>query len=244
MSRSEFSEFKPQVLEVCQKYWSFRKTLPTWFTFAWPTFLCFVVAIGIVTIIYSQTGSVKQNTYYVGLAVMFAVPYLLSTIAWLVRNKMTMFSSNDEAVDHQLLSLVEAWNARLAGRGYLVYENRRGMRGEERLVRELRLNAGTQPPTQLGEPVAMPTAVVIPAGMGPGSIFQAPNPASGALFQVTVPDGMGPGMAMQVQPPPAPRATQQIIEKYKGTVALVSAGGDHSVALVPTQSEVHQESHL
>ena len=164
---------------------------------------------------------------------------------WIVeefRAFSTKWGANDQAVDQQLFALIEMWNARLAGRGYLVYEIRFGKRRarEAKFVKEVRLYAGNQPPTQLGEPVAMPMDVTVPAGMVPGSQFQATDPATGAPFQVTVPDGMAPKTVFQVQPPQQQRETQQLVEKYKGTVALVSATEDRSVAFVSTQSEVQE----
>ena len=170
------------------------------------------------------------------------VPVFLSVPVAQFRAFSTKWGANDQAVDQQLFALIEMWNARLAGRGYLVYEIRFGKRRarEAKFVKELRLYAGNQPPTQLGEPVAMPMDVTVPAGMVPGSQFQATDPATGAPFQVTVPDGMAPKTVFQVQPPQQQRATQQIVEKYKGTVALVSATEDRSVAFVSTQSEVQE----
>ena len=249
MSRSEFSEFKPQVLEVCRKYWNFGKTLPTWFKNGWPRFIGLVSLSGFVIMIYGITlpkeSSIKTALLPIGFLSFVFLPIFLNLIVANFRAFSTKWGANDQAMDQQLFALIEMWNARLAGRGYLVYDIRFGKRRaqEAKFVKELRLYAGNQPPTQLGEPVAMPMDVTVPAGMVPGSQFQATDPATGASFQVTVPGGMAPQTVFQVQPPQQQRATQQIVEKYKGTVALVSATGDHSVALESTQSGV-QESPL
>ena len=225
MSRSEFSEFKPQVLEVCRKYWNFRKTLPTWFKYGWPPFLRLLQLSGFVTIIYANTAFPKENSMrttltWIGVLGVILYPVIPAMIVAQFRAFSTKWQANDQAVDQQLFALIEMWNARLAGRGYLVYEIRFGKRRarEAKFVKELRLYAGNQPPTQLGEPVAMPMDVTVPPGMVPGSQFQATDPATGAPFQVTVPDGMAPKTVFQVQPPQQQRETQH--GRRKGGVSV------------------------
>lgn len=145
ISRSEFSEFKSQVLEVCQKYWNYGKTLPAWFRFAWPKFLVFLVVLGAGIVVYgmaTQSETVVQS----GFAVAIVMPLVLSFVGMNIKKRAMQRNKNDTEVDPQLDAVVVAWNARLADRGYLVYVRRQYMHSEGGMidVREMQLNVGSR----------------------------------------------------------------------------------------------------